>query len=114
MEKSNINNDLKSGLLSWVIKGVTYKAYVAAVLMFAAGSWKWIAGWVYVIIFLLFDLATALVVFPRSPELLIERSTTHSDAKTWKKNHAPGSRYPSPDLLDCGRFEFTFGMESSP
>jgi len=85
MEKSNINNDLKSGLLSWAIKGVTYKAYVAAVLMFAAGSWKWIAGWVYVIIFLLFDLATALVVFPRSPELLIERSIAHSDAKTWDK-----------------------------
>ncbi len=44
MEKSNINNEMRSGLISWAIKGVTYKAYVAAVLMFAAGTWKWIAG----------------------------------------------------------------------
>jgi len=89
MEKSETNHDLRSGLISWAIKGVTYKAYVAAVWMFAAGSWKWVAGWVYVIIFLLFDLATAIVVFPRSPELLIERSSAHSDAKTWDKKIMP-------------------------
>ena len=89
MEKSETKNDLKSGLLSWAIKGVLYKVYVAVILMFSAGTLMWVAGWAYVVIFLLFDLATALVVFPRSPDLLIERSQSHSDAKTWDKKIMP-------------------------
>jgi protein-S-isoprenylcysteine O-methyltransferase Ste14 len=77
--------NLKKGLISWAIKGVLYKAYVGVVLMLSAGRWDWIAGWVYVGIFLAFDAATALVVIPRSPELLIERSRRNQDVKSWDK-----------------------------
>ena len=76
---------LKRGIISWGIKGVLYKAYVAVVLMLCAGRWNWIAGWLYVIIFLLFDAATALVVLPRTPDLLIERSRSHPGVKSWDK-----------------------------
>ena len=79
------NNNLKKGLITWAIKGVLYKAYVAAVLMISAGRWDWLAGWIYVAIFLLFDLATAIAVIPRSPELLLERSRRNPDMKTWDK-----------------------------
>jgi protein-S-isoprenylcysteine O-methyltransferase Ste14 len=57
--------------------------------MFAAGRWNWLAGWLYVIIFLLFDAATALVVIPRSPDLLIERSRAVPGAKKWDKTIMP-------------------------
>ncbi len=76
---------LKKDLISWAVKGVLYKAYVGVVLMLSAGRWDWIAGWIYVGIFLAFDAATALVVIPRSPELLIERSRRNQDVKTWDK-----------------------------
>jgi len=86
VEKIEINDDkLRRGILSWSIKGVLYKAYVALVLMLSAGRWNWIAGWLYVIIFLLFDAATAIVVIPRSPDLLIERSRAVPGAKRWDK-----------------------------
>jgi len=62
-----------------------YKAYVALVLMLSAGRWDWVAGWVYVGIFLAFDAVTALVVIPKNPELLIERSKSHLDTKAWDK-----------------------------
>ena len=82
----NIDNpSLKKGLVKWAFRGVMYKAYVAVVLMLSAGRWNWLAGWLYVFIFLMFDLATALEVIPKDPTLLIERSKFHPDAKGWDK-----------------------------
>jgi protein-S-isoprenylcysteine O-methyltransferase Ste14 len=80
-----MNTETKKGVLSWAIKGVLYKAYVGLVLMLAAGRWDWGAGWLYVFIFLAFDGATALVVIPRYPELLIERSNRTPNVKSWDK-----------------------------
>ena len=57
------NPSLKKGLIKWAFRGVMYKAYVAVVLMLSAGRWNWWAGWLYVFIFLMFDLATALEHF---------------------------------------------------
>ena len=82
---NDIEPSLKSGLISWAIKGVLYKAYVAVVLMLSAGRWDWAAGWIYVGIFLAFDAASALVVIPRSPDLLIERTRRNKDVKNWDK-----------------------------
>jgi protein-S-isoprenylcysteine O-methyltransferase Ste14 len=75
----------KKGLISWGIKGVLYKAYVAAVLMLSAGRWDWVEGWIYVGIFLAFDAASAIVVIPRNPDLLLERVRRNPDMKSWDK-----------------------------
>lgn len=80
-----MDQDTKQGVISWAVKGVLYKAYIALVLMLAAGRWDWGAGWLYVFIFLAFDAATALVVIPRHPELLIERSRRTPNVKPWDK-----------------------------
>ncbi len=77
--------EIKKGLTNWAVKGVLYKAFVGCVLMFSAGRWDWWAGWAYVFIFLAFDAATALVVIPRDPTLLIERSGASPGAKSWDK-----------------------------
>lgn len=72
-------------ITGWAIKGGLYKLFVAAVLMVSAGRWDWGMGWLYVLIFLLFDVATAIVVIPRYPALLIERSRTQKGVKAWDK-----------------------------
>ena len=82
---SKFSPELKKGVISWAIKGVLYKAYAAAVLMLSAGRWNWLDGWLYVAIFLAFDLATAVVVLPRYPDLLIERSKSNPGVKSWDK-----------------------------
>ena len=84
-----MESELKKGLISWGIKGFLYKAYVALVLMISAGRWDWTAGWLYVVIFLLFDLVTAVVVIPRSPELLLERSRRNPGVIYWDKTLMP-------------------------
>jgi protein-S-isoprenylcysteine O-methyltransferase Ste14 len=81
----NESPSLKKGLVKWAFRGVMYKAYIAVVLMLSAGRWDWWAGWLYVLIFLMFDLATALEVIPKDPALLVERSKSHPDAKSWDK-----------------------------
>lgn len=80
-----MDRQTKKGIIGWAIKGVLYKAYVGLVLMISAGRWDWGAGWLYVFIFLAFDAATALVVIPRAPELLIERSARTPNVKAWDK-----------------------------
>lgn len=85
MNIESSNSSISKGLISWGIKGVLYKAYVGVVLMLSAGRWDWGAGWLYVFIFLAFDGATALVVIPRSPGLLIERSRSSPNVKNWDK-----------------------------
>lgn len=75
----------KKGVISWAVKGVLFKAFVGCVLMLSAGRWDWWEGWAYVAIFLAFDAATALVVIPRDPGLLIERSGAAPGAKSWDK-----------------------------
>ena len=80
-----MEQETKRGVISWAVKGVLYKAFVGVVLMLSAGRWNWGAGWLYVFIFLAFDAATALVVLPHSPGLLIERSQRTPDVKDWDK-----------------------------
>lgn len=84
-EKAKLGLELRKGIINWAIKGVLYKAYIAVVLMVSAGRWNWWEGWVYVVIFLAFDLATAWVVIPNDPSLLIERSRSHPGVKAWDK-----------------------------
>lgn len=80
-----MDKETKKGVISWAVKGVLYKAYVGIVLMLSAGRWDWGAGWLYVFIFLAFDAASALVVIPRYPGLLIERSQRNPNVKNWDK-----------------------------
>lgn len=81
----------KTGVIRWGLRGVLYKLYVGVVLMLSAGRWDWWAGWLYVLIFLAFDAATALVALPRDPGLLIERSQASPGIKSWDKVIMPVS-----------------------
>jgi hypothetical protein len=80
-----MDQQTRKGVISWAIKGVLFEAFVGVVLMVSAGRWDWLAGWLYVGIFLAFDAATAIVALPRDPQLLIERSRSNPDAKDWDK-----------------------------
>jgi protein-S-isoprenylcysteine O-methyltransferase Ste14 len=89
--EKKMNPELKRGLISWAVKGFLYKVYVALVLMLSAGRWDWLAGWLYAAIFLLFDLATAVVVIPHNPRLLLERAKRNPGVKSWDKILMPVS-----------------------
>jgi protein-S-isoprenylcysteine O-methyltransferase Ste14 len=69
--------------VNWAVKGLFAKLFVAAVLFTSAGRLDWVMGWVYLGVFLAFDVATALVLLPKSPELLAERARIQEGTKGW-------------------------------
>lgn len=71
--------------LSWIFKALLSKAIFAAILFLCAGTTHWLMGWVYIAIFLAFDTATAILVAPRHPDLLIERTKIGANTKSWDK-----------------------------
>ncbi|MBN1178603.1 MAG: isoprenylcysteine carboxylmethyltransferase family protein [Anaerolineae bacterium] len=74
---------LSKGVMTWAAKGLFAKVVVALILFLSAGRIDWTMGWVYVGIFAAFDLATALAVIPRHPDLLVERSNIQAGTKRW-------------------------------
>ena len=71
--------------ISWIFKAFLSKAVFAAILFLSAGTIKWTMGWVYIGIYLLFDIVTAILVIPRHPDLLIERTKFGTNVKSWDK-----------------------------
>jgi protein-S-isoprenylcysteine O-methyltransferase Ste14 len=59
------------------------KVVVILILLLSAGRWDWVWAWIYLAVFVAFDAATALVVLPRHPALLAERSQVQEGTKGW-------------------------------
>jgi protein-S-isoprenylcysteine O-methyltransferase Ste14 len=78
-----------TAFVSWAIKGLLAKVVVALILLISAGRWDWTAAWVFVGIYLAFDVATALVVLPRSPDLLLDRTRMQPGTAPWDKAIMP-------------------------
>ena len=76
-------SEITRGVVNWAVKGLVAKLFVAAVLFASAGRLDWVMGWVYLGVFLAFDVATALVLLPKSPELLVERNRIQEGTKGW-------------------------------
>lgn len=78
-------NSTTIGIRKWAVRGLFAKVVVAAFLFLSAGTWTWGWGWVYIGAFVVFDLATALAVIPRHPDLLAERAGIQEGTKSWDK-----------------------------
>lgn len=85
VEQSSRESETTRGVVNWAVKGLVAKLFVAAILFASAGRLDWVMGWVYLGVFLAFDVATALVLLPKSPELLVERANIQEGTKGWDK-----------------------------
>jgi protein-S-isoprenylcysteine O-methyltransferase Ste14 len=57
--------------------------FVAATLFVPASTLNWTMGWALVGLYAVWVAATALILIPNTPELLIERATRKKGNKTW-------------------------------
>lgn len=80
-----MTSEMKRKIAGWAVKALIARTVVAAVLFLAAGTLRWAMGWGFAGLYAAFDLATALVVIPRSPDLLLERTRIGPGTKTWDK-----------------------------
>ena len=86
------------GILRWAIKQTVFVLILAAALFASAGSFAGSRAWLYLGLAAFIQVLTALLLIPRSPDLLIERSQLKEGIKAWDIGFAVFMGY-SPALL---------------
>jgi len=80
---AELTAEKKKGLLRWGIREVFGTISVALLLFLPAKTINWLAGWGLVAVYGLWVAAVAILIIPRSPDLLIERAQRRKDVKGW-------------------------------
>jgi protein-S-isoprenylcysteine O-methyltransferase Ste14 len=79
-----MDTETKRGIVRWLIREIIAGSVVVGLSLFIpAGTANWPMGWALVGVYLVWTTATALLLIPRSPDLLIERMARRKDAKMW-------------------------------
>ena len=73
----------KRGIVRWAVKQTVFVLILAAALFAPAGRFAGTRAWLYLGLVAFIQGLTALVLIPRSPDLLIERSQLKEGVKTW-------------------------------
>jgi protein-S-isoprenylcysteine O-methyltransferase Ste14 len=76
-------HDIRRGVRKWAIKQVVGYLLVAAITFLAAGRLDWVGGWALVGIMVANLVTSAVILVPRRPELLVERSGLQKGTKGW-------------------------------
>jgi protein-S-isoprenylcysteine O-methyltransferase Ste14 len=71
------------GLIRWAVKQTIFVLILAAALFLSAGGLDWARGWLYLGLVAAIQVLTALLLIPRSPDLLVERSQLKEGVKKW-------------------------------
>ncbi|MBN2549016.1 MAG: isoprenylcysteine carboxylmethyltransferase family protein [Anaerolineales bacterium] len=107
------NGSLKRGIVRWAIKQTVFLLIIAAALFFSAGSCDWTSGWLYWGFIAFVQVITALLLIPRSPGLLVERSQLKEGLKAWDIGLAVFMGYSSAFLALAAGFETRYNPPPS-
>ncbi len=73
----------RRGLARWAVKQTVFVLLLAAALCLPDSRPLWSGGWLYLGLVVFIQVLTALILVPRSPDLLIERSQMNAGVKYW-------------------------------
>jgi protein-S-isoprenylcysteine O-methyltransferase Ste14 len=82
-QQAPAQTDIRAGVRKWVTKTAVMTVVVAVLLFASAGRIDWINGWAYMALLILIMGVNALVLIPRSPDLIAERSGPQKGSKRW-------------------------------
>jgi len=77
--------DLRQAIIRRFLQLGLYIAVQATILFAAAGRWEWPMAWVYLGMYLGVIALLSLLILPRNPELVAERSQMKENTKSWDK-----------------------------
>ena len=80
---SHSNAATMQGVALWAGQMIGALAIFGAILFLAAGRLDWLAGWAYLGMNFLTQLLSAIVLIPRQPGMLAERSQVREGTKSW-------------------------------
>jgi len=76
---------IRRGALRWLRKETLGNLFLIALLFGLVGRWDWWNGWAMSAIYVVWSVATGILILPRHPEMLAERVRPHPGTKTWDK-----------------------------
>lgn len=80
---------MRRGILRWTLQMTSGLVLYGAILFLAAGRLHWIAGWAYLGLNAITQIVTTVVLVPRQPGMLAERSQVRQGTKPWDRFLAP-------------------------
>jgi protein-S-isoprenylcysteine O-methyltransferase Ste14 len=83
VEALDHRSETSQGVRRWLRREVLGVLFVAATLFISAGRLDWFWGWALVAVYAVWVAANALILIPRSPELLAERAERKKSDKSW-------------------------------
>jgi protein-S-isoprenylcysteine O-methyltransferase Ste14 len=86
--KPDSRDNTKQGVLRWAGQMIVALIFAWVVLFLAAGRLDWTAGWVYLGMNFLTQALSAIVLLPRRPDMLAERSKVREGTKEWDRFYA--------------------------
>jgi protein-S-isoprenylcysteine O-methyltransferase Ste14 len=79
-----MDTETKRGVVRWLIREMIAGSVVVGLSLFLpARTVNWPMGWALVGVYLVWTTATATLLIPKSPDLLIERMAHRKDVKKW-------------------------------
>ena len=83
--QSSQSSGLTAAIIRRLLQLVVFILIQAALLFGASGRLNWRAAWAYLAIYVGMIAVNAVLILPRDPELIAERSQIKEDAKGWDK-----------------------------
>jgi protein-S-isoprenylcysteine O-methyltransferase Ste14 len=83
--KTDSKADIERGIARWAGQMVAALVIAWVILFLAAGRLDWTAGWVYLGMNFLTQVLSAMVLLPRRPDMLAERSKVREGTKEWDR-----------------------------
>jgi len=94
----------------WVRRELSGTVMAGVILVATSGRWDWVMGWALVGIYAVAFAAQAIILIPRSPELLAERSVRmDKDSKPWDRILLPFYGLASLAVLVIAGLDIRFG-----
>ena len=89
MVSSGSKAEMARGIARWAGQMIAALVIFGANSFLAAGRLSWIQGWVYLGMNALTQALSAIVLIPRRPDMLAERSKVREGTKGWDRFLAP-------------------------
>ena len=86
---SHTGSETTRGILHWARQMIVALLLFGVVLFLAAGKLDWPNGWVYLGLNAFTQILSAIVLIPRRPDMLAERSKVREGTKPWDRILAP-------------------------
>jgi protein-S-isoprenylcysteine O-methyltransferase Ste14 len=86
---NNTKTNRSNGAVRWATQIISMTLITAFILFLAAGRLNWPGGWAFLGMNIFTQLLSALILIPRQPDLLAERSQVQIGTKSWDRFFAP-------------------------